>query len=196
MDLGADGGDLDGDAFDGRVPQVGEVGVHMGEGLLLAEDFLAQVIHVDPQAVRPALLQVGAERGAFAGDDDMAAVGAHFGDDAGHGVVRQETAGAQEQMDQRFFGKGEKARDAVSRQQVADLIRHPACIPGPEALVDEGGEDGLVVGVSRQPRQLPVAALLLRLQQGVGAVLPVLGLGDGLFHDAIICSLGSWGAPG
>ncbi len=89
-------------------------------------------------------------------------------------------------MDQRFFGRREKARDAVRRQQVAELVRHPAGIPGPEALVDEGGEDDLVVGIGHQPCQLPVAALFLRLQQNVGPVLPVPGLQDGGFDDALI----------
>ncbi len=69
--------------------------MHAGEGFLLAEDFLAQVIHVDPQAFRPPLPQIGAERFVLPGDDDVAAVGAHFGDDAGHGSARHETADAQ-----------------------------------------------------------------------------------------------------
>ncbi len=139
VDLGADGGDLDGDAFDARVPQVGEVGAHVGEGFLFAEDLLPQMIHVDPQTFVPVLLKVGTEQFVLPGDDDMPAVGAHFGDDAGHGVARNETADAQEQVNQQFFGKGEKTRDAVDRQQVVHLIRHPLRVSGAKALVDEGG---------------------------------------------------------
>jgi hypothetical protein len=92
MDLSADGGDLDGDALDARVPQVGKVGAHVGERLFFPEDLLSQMIHIDPQAFRPPLLQVGAKRRVLPGDDGVAAVGSHFRDDAGHGGGRQETA--------------------------------------------------------------------------------------------------------
>ncbi len=67
-----------------------------------------------------------------------------------------------------------------------DLIRDAARVPGPEALVDERGENDFVVGVGDQPRQLPGAALFSRFQQDVGAVLPFLGEGDGVFGEAVI----------
>ncbi len=109
MDLGADGGDLDGDALDRRVSQVGKVGVHVGERLLLPEDLLAQMIHVDPQAFRPPLLQVGAERCVLPGDDGVAAVGPHFRDDAGHGVGRQETTERAKTAESALFRRRRKS---------------------------------------------------------------------------------------
>ncbi len=146
MDLRADGGDLDGDALDAGVPQIGDIGGHVGACLLLAEDLLPQAVDVDPEPLRPPLREVGAERLPLPGNDEVAAVRAHLGHDPRDGQPGHEIPEEQKQADQPLFEGRKETGDPFGQEDLSDLIGCAPHVAGAETAVDQGGEGRLVGG--------------------------------------------------
>src|SRR5216684_9070057 len=196
VDLARHRGDLHRDVLDVVAGQQREIGLEAARRLGLAQDGLAELVQVEPDAVGPALGQVAAQVGVLAGQDQRLGLVPQAGHDRRDDQARQVLAhqGAHGEAD--ALPPLHEARRAVTLEQVVELIDDALRPPAAEGLVGERDGQLLAGRILHQPRQvlrppplvgrLPGPRLpqqrLRQLDRAVGSLPADDGGGGAAFH--------------
>jgi len=143
------------------------------------------MIDIGFYALAPALAQEFLEQLRFSRDDHVAAVLAHFLDDAGHGNTGQKASGMDEKEHEKFFRQRKECGDAPGGQQIVDLVGHAPAAGRSKALIDQLRQNDPVSGIGEQPFEFAVAFFFLEGLQFSGAIPPPGGQSDCFFSEDI-----------
>ena len=120
------------------------------------------------------------------GNNGPAAVLAHLLDHFGNRQEGEVTPQPHKHPDHQLLSSTEKIGNPVLPQHLSHLIRHPAPVAGPKALVDQFHKHNLVHGMGEKALKLPLNPPLFGHEQFIGPVLPPLCQNDCRLHNFIV----------
>ena len=153
VDLARHRGDLDRDVLDVVAGQQREVGVESARRLRLAQDGLAELVQVEPDAVGPPLGQVAAQVRVLARQDQRLGLVPQTSDDRRDDQARQVLAHERAHREPDALPPFHEAGRAVALEQVVELIGDALRPPAAEGLVGERDGQLLAGRILHQPRQ-------------------------------------------
>jgi len=164
LDLAEHGRDLHRDVLDVVTGEQREVRLETAGGLRFTEDCLAELVQVQPEPGLAPSLDVAAEVFLLARQDDVLRLVTQPAHDGRHDQAREIVGHRATQLERDPLPPVHVLRDAVSLEEVGELVGDALGAMAPEGLIREGDGQLLAVWIGHHPREFPgLCALLGRL---------------------------------